>query len=54
MAKSQNRERMERATPLGRLGRPEDVRGAVIYLASPASAYVTGTVLAIDGGYVAW
>ncbi len=54
MAKSQNRERMERATPLGRLGRPEDLRGAVIYLASPASAYVTGTVLAIDGGYVVW
>ena len=54
MAKSQNRERMERATPLGRLGRPEELRGAVIYLASPASAYVTGTVLAIDGGYVIW
>lgn len=54
MAKSQNRERMERATPLGRLGRPEDIRGAVIYLTSPASMYVTGTVLAIDGGYVAW
>jgi NAD(P)-dependent dehydrogenase (short-subunit alcohol dehydrogenase family) len=54
MAKSQNRERMERSTPLGRLGNPEEIRGAVIYLASPASSYVTGTTLSIDGGYIAW
>jgi NAD(P)-dependent dehydrogenase (short-subunit alcohol dehydrogenase family) len=54
MAKSHNRERMERATPLGRLGQPQEIRGAVIYLASPASSYVTGTILSIDGGYVAW
>jgi NAD(P)-dependent dehydrogenase (short-subunit alcohol dehydrogenase family) len=54
MAKSQNRERMEKATPLGRLGRPEEIRGAVVYLASAASTYVTGTILSIDGGYVAW
>jgi NAD(P)-dependent dehydrogenase (short-subunit alcohol dehydrogenase family) len=54
MAKSHNRERMERATPLGRLGQPQEIRGAVIYLASAASSYVTGTVLSIDGGYVAW
>jgi NAD(P)-dependent dehydrogenase (short-subunit alcohol dehydrogenase family) len=54
MAKSQNRERMEKATPLGRLGNPQEIRGAVIYLASAASSYVTGTILSIDGGYVAW
>ena len=37
--------------PLGRIGRPEDVTGAVIYLASPASDLVTGHVLLVDGGW---
>ncbi len=36
--------------PLARFGRPEDVAEAVCYLASPAAAYVTGTVLVVDGG----
>jgi 3-oxoacyl-[acyl-carrier protein] reductase len=36
--------------PLGRLGRPEDVAGAVAYLASPAGDYVTGAVLHVNGG----
>ncbi|MCC6610089.1 MAG: 3-oxoacyl-ACP reductase FabG [Burkholderiales bacterium] len=36
--------------PLGRLGRPEDVAAAVLYLASPGAAYVTGTTLHVNGG----
>jgi 3-oxoacyl-[acyl-carrier protein] reductase len=35
---------------LGRLGRPEEVAGAVVFLASPAAAYVTGTTLHVNGG----
>jgi 2-deoxy-D-gluconate 3-dehydrogenase len=38
---------------LGKLGRPEDVAGAVVYLASPASDLVTGHILAVDGGWTA-
>jgi 2-deoxy-D-gluconate 3-dehydrogenase len=40
--------------PLGRFGNDEDMRGAVVYLASKASAYVSGHTLVIDGGYTAW
>jgi 2-deoxy-D-gluconate 3-dehydrogenase len=39
--------------PLGRLGRPEDVAGAVVYLASPAADLVTGHTLLVDGGWTA-
>jgi 3-oxoacyl-[acyl-carrier protein] reductase len=47
------REAFKRMVPLGRLGRPEDVAGAVAYLASDAAAWVTGEVLHIDGGFLA-
>jgi NAD(P)-dependent dehydrogenase (short-subunit alcohol dehydrogenase family) len=38
-------------TPAGRMAEPEELTGAALYLASPASAFTTGTVLTIDGGY---
>jgi len=41
-------------TPLGRMGREEDLKGAVAYLATDLSAYVTGQCLAVDGGWTVW
>lgn len=41
---------MEQATPLRRIGDPQDIAAAVVYLCSPAGAYVTGKVLEVDGG----
>jgi 3-oxoacyl-[acyl-carrier protein] reductase len=38
--------------PLGRLGRPEDVAAAVVFLASPGADYVTGCTLHVNGGMV--
>jgi NAD(P)-dependent dehydrogenase (short-subunit alcohol dehydrogenase family) len=38
-------------TPAGRLGRPDDLAGALLWLASPAAAFVTGVVIPVDGGF---
>jgi len=46
------RERMA-VHPIGRLGRPEDIAGLAVYLASDESSWVTGSVFPVDGGYLA-
>lgn len=41
-------------TPAGRWGKPEDVAGAAVFLASPASDFVHGVIIPVDGGWTAW
>lgn len=47
-------ENLLRRTPMGRFGKPEEVVGAALYLASDASSYVTGQTLFVDGGWLAY
>lgn len=44
------RQQIESKTPLGRIGQPEEIAGLVLYLASPAANFMTGSVITIDGG----
>jgi len=44
----------ESRTPLGRMGNPEDIAGAVCFLVGPSGKYISGQVIAADGGFTAW
>ncbi len=48
------REKLESKNMLGRLGAPQDLAGAVVFLASDASAYMTAANIIVDGGWTAW
>jgi len=49
--RSQAGKKLEARIPLRRVGRPDDLDGAMLLLASPAGAYITGAVIAVDGGH---
>ena len=50
---AENQKKLMAAVPLGRIGRPEEVAHAVLWLASDDASYVTGITLPVDGGYLA-
>ena len=51
--REENRARMMQAIPLGRVGRPEEVAAAALFLCSEEASFITGVALPVDGGYVA-
>ena len=49
-----NKENIDREIPLGRTGGPDDLKGIAVLLASDASHFITGAIIPVDGGAVAW
>jgi NAD(P)-dependent dehydrogenase (short-subunit alcohol dehydrogenase family) len=47
-------QRLQAKVPMGRVGHPGEIAGAVVFLASDAASYVTGTQVTVDGGWTAW
>ena len=52
-AQNEKQRQIELFTPMARRGKPEELIGSVVFLASEASSYVTGVILFVDGGYTA-
>jgi 3-oxoacyl-[acyl-carrier protein] reductase len=48
----EQRETLQKSIPLGRLGRPEDIGRAAVFLASQEAAFITGEVLDVNGGFL--
>jgi gluconate 5-dehydrogenase len=47
-------DRMKAMSPFGRLGREGELKGVVVFLASPAASFVSGAILNVDGASAAW